>query len=65
MRWVGVVAAAVLMAVVLIDAFEVVLLPRRDSAWLSAVPPVLSHILDDRTARRRGSCRTAGGARDS
>ncbi len=29
MRWFGVVAAAVLMAVVLIDAFEVVLLPRR------------------------------------
>ena len=29
MEWVGVVAAAVLMAVVLIDAFEVVLLPRR------------------------------------
>ena len=28
-RWVGVVVAAVLMAVVLIDAFEVVLLPRR------------------------------------
>jgi hypothetical protein len=29
MRWVGVVAAAVLIVVVLIDAFEVVLLPRR------------------------------------
>src|SRR5271165_920651 len=29
MKWVGVVAAAVLMAIVLIDAFEVVLLPRR------------------------------------
>ncbi len=29
MRWVGAVAAAVLMAVVLLDAFEVVLLPRR------------------------------------
>src|SRR5271167_3171085 len=29
MRWVGVAAAAVMMAVVLIDAFEVVLLPRR------------------------------------
>ena len=29
MRWIGVIAAAVLMAVVLIDAFEVVLLPRR------------------------------------
>ena len=29
MRWVGVVAAVVLMAIVLIDAFEVVLLPRR------------------------------------
>jgi len=29
MKWIGVVAAAVLMAVVLIDAFEVVLLPRR------------------------------------
>ena len=29
MKWVGVVAAVVLMAVVLIDAFEVVLLPRR------------------------------------
>ena len=29
MKWVGVVAAVVLMVVVLIDAFEVVLLPRR------------------------------------
>ena len=29
MRWLGVAAAAILMALVLIDAFEVVLLPRR------------------------------------
>ncbi len=64
MRWIGVVVAAVLMAVVLIDAFEVVLLPRRvrHGFRLARVFYRTSWMVG---ARRHGAFRPAGGGRDS
>ena len=50
MRWLGTLAAAALIIVVLIDAFEVVLLPRARPARLPAGPGVLSGLF---AARKR------------